>query len=59
VFLKTICGEFWLREFAPEGSESVGFSHSDFGFVVQALDYAAGELFVSAEIVEDEFTVGA
>ena len=41
-----------------EGSESVGFSHGDFCFVVQTLDYAAGELFSRAKIVEDEFAVG-
>ena len=35
-----------------EGAEPVGFSHSDFGFVVQPLDYAAGKLFPGAKIVE-------
>ena len=48
------------RQFGDsEGSEPVGFSHSDFCFVVQTFDHAAGELFPSAKIVEDEFAVGA
>jgi hypothetical protein len=42
-----------------ERSEAVGFSHSDFCFVVEALDYAAGKLLSSAEVVEDELAVGA
>src|SRR6202049_5260582 len=42
-----------------EGAESVGFSHSEFGFVVEALDDAAGELFSGAEIIEDEVAVAA
>src|SRR5450759_3756180 len=42
-----------------EGAESVGFSHSDLCFVVQALDYTAGELFPGAKIVEDELAVSA
>jgi hypothetical protein len=46
------------REFErAEGSEPVGFSHSDFSFVVQALDDATGKQFLSAEVVEDEFAV--
>ena len=28
-----------------EGAQAVGFFHGDFGFVVEALDNAAGELF--------------
>ena len=36
-----------------EGAKAIGSSHGDFGFVVQPLDYAAGELFASTEIVED------
>ena len=48
------------RQFGDaEGSEPIGFSHSDFCFVVQTLDYAAGELFPGAKIVEDEFAMGA
>jgi hypothetical protein len=35
-----------------KGSEAVGFSHSDFGFVVQPLDYATGESLSGAEIVD-------
>jgi hypothetical protein len=46
------------REFeAAEGAEPVGFSHGDFGFVVQALDDATGKQLLSAEIVEDQFAV--
>ncbi len=40
-----------------EGAESIGFSHGDFGFVVQALDNAAGKQLLGTEVVEDEFTV--
>src|SRR5450759_679963 len=40
-----------------EGAEAVGFSHRDFGFVVQALDNAAGKELLSTEIVEDEFAM--
>ena len=46
------------REFkAAEGSESVGFSHGDFGFVVQTLNDAAGKELLSSEIVEDQLTM--
>ncbi len=40
-----------------EGVEAVGFSHGDFGFVVEALNRAAGKEFLSAEIVEDQLTM--
>ena len=40
-----------------EGAEAVGFSHGDFGFVVQALNDAAGKELLSAEIVEDQLAV--
>src|ERR1700730_13117500 len=36
-----------------ESSESIGFSHCQFGLVVQAFDDAAGELLFGSEIVED------
>ena len=42
-----------------EGPKPVGFSHSDFNFVVQAFDYAAGERFSSPKVVEDEFAARA
>ena len=58
-------GEFWLGQFAKymikrefygfEGSIAVSFSHSDFGFVVQALDDAAGECLLGAKVIEQEF----
>ena len=38
-----------------EGAESIGFSHGELGLVVKALDDAAGELFSSAEIIDDEY----
>src|ERR1041384_7572021 len=41
------------------GAKSVGFSHGDFGLVVQALDDSAREQFLSTEIVEDELPVVA
>lgn len=42
-----------------EGTKAVGFSHSDFGFVVQALDDAAGKQFLSSKVIENEFAVFA
>jgi hypothetical protein len=42
-----------------EGAEAVGFSHGQFGFVVQALGDASGELLFGSEMVEDQFSVGA
>jgi hypothetical protein len=38
-------------------SEAVGFSASDFGFVIQALNDAAGEALPGAEIVENQLSV--
>jgi hypothetical protein len=62
-------GGFWLRQIAKsviwsefcdvKGAESVGFSHGEFGFVVEALDHPAGELLLGAEIIEDELAVAA
>src|SRR5262245_29084360 len=40
-----------------EGSETVGFSHGEFGLVVEALDHSAGELLLGSEIVENQFAV--
>jgi hypothetical protein len=37
-----------------DGSEAVGFSHSEFGLVVEALNDAAGELLFGMEVVQDE-----
>jgi len=42
---------------AAERAETVGFSHGDFGLVVQALHDAAGQHLLSAEIVQDEFAM--
>ena len=42
---------------AAEGAETIGLSHSDFGFVVQTLDNSAGKQLLSAKIVEDQFAV--
>jgi dienelactone hydrolase len=62
-------GEFRFGQFAKrmiecqfgdsEGSEPIGFSHCDFCFVVQTLDYTAGKLLSRPKIVKDEFAVGA
>jgi hypothetical protein len=41
------------------GAKIVGFSHGDFGLVVQTFDDAAGKQFLSAEIVKDEFAMHA
>jgi hypothetical protein len=49
-----------VAEFAakqPFFSSLLGFSHGDFGFVVQALDDAAGKKLLRAEIVEDQLAV--
>jgi len=47
------------REFEDaEGAEPVSFSHSDFGLVVQALDYAARKLFSGTKIIKGELAVG-
>src|ERR1017187_6992020 len=46
------------REFeAAEGAKAVGFSHSDFGLVVQAFHNAAGKQLLSPEIIEDQLAV--
>jgi len=37
-------------------SEAVGFSHGDFGFVIQALNDAAGEELLDAEIIENQLS---
>src|SRR5665213_834136 len=60
-------GEFGLWKFAKrmiqrrfrgvEGAESVGFSHGQFGFVVQPFDHAAGELLFGPKIVEDQLAM--
>src|SRR5690606_9256091 len=48
------------REFCgPEGSKAVGFSHTDFGFVVEPFDNAAGELLAGPEVIEQEFAMVA
>ena len=39
------------------GAKAVGFSHGDFGLVVQTLDDAAGEQLLGPEIVKDEFAM--
>ena len=41
----------------PLGTKAVGFSHGDFGFVVQALHHAAGNQLLSPEVVEDQFAM--
>jgi hypothetical protein len=41
----------------PKSAEAIGFSHGEFGFVVQALNDAAGKELLSTEIVEDQFAV--
>ena len=65
---KESMGGVWLRQFAKcmiqrhfqdvEGAEAVGFSHAQFGLVVESLDDAAGERLPSAE-VQDQLTVPA
>src|ERR1700759_852888 len=37
-----------------ECAEAVGFSHGQFGLVVETLDHAAGELLPGAEVVQDQ-----
>ena len=38
-------------------AKAVGFSHGHFGRVVQTFDDAAGEQFLSAEVVKDQFSM--
>ena|ERR1022692_2711216 len=38
-------------------AETVGFSHRDFGLLVEALDDPTGELFFCPEIIEEEFAM--
>src|SRR5713101_5035150 len=62
-------GEFWLWELSKnmiqgqfsdsEGSKPVGFSHGDFGFVVETLDHPAGDHLLGLEIIENEVPVNA
>ena len=62
-------GEFWLWKLAEhviqgefsdaERPVAIGFSQSDFGLVVQALDDTAGELLFGPEVVEQQFAVRA
>jgi hypothetical protein len=48
------------REFGDaEGPIAVCFSHSDFGFVVQPFDDAAGELLPGVEVVQQEVAMVA
>src|ERR1700682_3094705 len=42
-----------------EGAKAIRSSHGYFGFVVQALDHAAGKLLSGLEIVEQQGTVSA
>jgi hypothetical protein len=39
------------------GAKPVGFSHGDFGLVIQALHHAARDQLLSSEVVEDELAV--
>ena len=48
------------REFSDaEGAKSIGFSGSDFNFVVKALNDTAGELLFGLEVVENERPMSA
>jgi hypothetical protein len=48
------------REFKDaESAEAVRSSHGYFGFVVQALDHAAGKLLFGLEIVQQQRAMGA
>lgn len=56
---RVVLGEFGKRvierEFEDaERSEAAGFSHGDFGLVIQALDDTAGKQFLSAEVIQDQ-----
>jgi hypothetical protein len=45
---------------APEPhAKTVGFSHGDFGLVVQAFHSPVGNHFFCTEVIEDEFSVFA
>jgi hypothetical protein len=43
----------------PAGAKAVAFSHGDSSFVVQTLNDAAREQFLTTEIVKDEFAMAA
>ena len=46
------------REFQDaEGAEALRSSNIYFGFVIQALNDAAGEEFLSSEIIEDQLSM--
>jgi hypothetical protein len=61
---KESVGDIGFRQFAKcmiqgdfcdmEGAEVVGFSHRQFGLVVEALNDAAGELLFGTEVVQDQ-----
>ena len=40
-----------------EGAKAIGFSHGDFGLVVQAFHNAAGNQLLSPEVIEDQLPV--
>ena len=62
-------GKLWLGELPrsviqgevshSEGSKTVGFSHGDFGLVVETLDHATGDDLLGLELVENEGPVRA
>ena len=66
---KESMGDVGLRQFAKrmiqrgfrdvEGTEAVGFSHGQFGLVVEALDHTARLLLSGAEVVQDQRAVRA
>src|SRR5271169_4016998 len=66
---KESVGDIRFRQFAKcmiqgdfchmEGAEAVGFSHGQFGLVVETLNDAAGELLFGSEVVQDQRAVRA
>jgi hypothetical protein len=64
-----IVGRFRLGELAKRviegefedvvGAKAIGFSHGEFGFVIQSFNDTAGKQFLSAEVVEDELAMVA
>ena len=64
-----IVGRFRLGELARRviegefedavGAKAIGFSHGEFGFVIQSFNDPAGKQFLSAEVVEDELAIVA
>src|SRR3974390_2787605 len=58
--LRQLCKCMIQRNFHDtEGAEAVGFSHGQFGLVIEALDHPAREPSFGPEIIEEQLTMAA